>query len=191
MRRTGAVVHHKGASGLGRGIDGAARLHGFQRDHLGHGFVRDGQGGHVGTQQAAGKAQLQLAACVKVQAGGGACDAGQGRCDSSLHLVLGHVGAQGAGGDSAAPMRQGQRVIHLSLGAGNNHTLQLTGGRLTLCHIGGRDHGQAEVACGIADRAKVAADIGHIGEGQCSTKSQCEAGFACAGTGFCGHGHLT
>ena len=185
-----AVVHHQSARGLGRGGDGAARLHGFQRDRLGHSFVRDHQGGHIGTQQTTGKAQLQLAACVKAQAGRGTGDAGQGRCDRSLHLVLGHVGTQGAGGDGAAAMRQAQRVINQRLGAGNDHALHLAVARLALGQVGGRDDRQAEVACGIAGRAKVAADIGHIGVSERATKGECEAGFTRVGTGLRGHGDL-
>ena len=186
------VVHHQGAGGFGRGGDGAAGLHGLQRDRLGHGFVAGHQGRHVGAQQAAAKAELQLAAGVKAQAGsgGGACDAGQGRCDRSLHLVLGHVGAQGAGGDGACAVRQGQRVIHLRLSAGNDHALHLAGALLALGQVGGRDNRQAEVACGVAGRAKVAADVGHIGEGERATKGECEACFTRVGATLRGHSDL-
>ena len=103
----------------------------------------------------------------------------------------GELGRSANEHEAAAAMRQAECVFNLRLGAGKDHALHLAGARLTLCHVGGADHGQAEVACSIAGRAKVAADIGHIGEGQGSTKGECEAGFSCAGTGLRGHCDLT
>ena len=146
----GAVVQHQGAGGLSRRGDGAARLHGLQGNRLEHGFVGGHQGLHIGAQQAAAKAQLQLTAGEKVQADRGAGDAGQRGVKRGLHLVLRHVGAQHAGGDRLAAVGQAQGVVDLSLGAGNDHALQLAGGRLALGQVGGRDHGQAKVAGRVA-----------------------------------------
>ena len=185
-----AVVHHQGAGGFGRGGDGAAGLHGLQRHRLRSGFVSGHQGHHVGAKQAACKTQLQLAPGVDGQAGCGSGDTGQRCVQRGLYLSLSHVGAQGAGGDGAAAVGQGQGVVDLGLGATNDHALQLAGALFALGQIGGRDHRQTEVARGIGGRAKVGADIGHIGEGQGATKAEGKARFARVGAALSGHRDL-
>ena len=105
-----------------------------------------------------------------------------------MHIGLAHVGAQGAGVHGLSTVGQAQNVVHLGLGTGDDHTLELAGGRLSLDQVGGRDHRQAEVAGAIAGRTVMGTDVGHVSVGQGTDEGERKDGIAGGGAALSGHG---
>ncbi len=189
--RTVAVVHHQGALRLGWGDVGVPQFDRGQRHvETGCGFFNH-QGSDIRACKAAAKGHLPFATVVELQFGAGAGHALQGLIEAGLHVGLRHAGVQFTGGDGLTRVGQRHGVGHVAVGRVELHALHLAAGRTALSDVAGLDEGQAQVAIRVGAAAEMAAQVGHVGQGQITHHGQQEGG-AVVGTlaGVLGHLHV-
>ncbi len=141
--------------------------------------------GHVDTQKAAAKANLQRFGIPQFHRGRGSKAATQGavegrhhRVEFGLQLGLGQPSAERGAGSALTTVAQAQGKGDVAGNTVNGERLQLAGFGLSLGEVDGFDHRQAQIAVGVRAAGVVGGDVGHINIGQASRKVEHKDVFA-------------